>query len=258
MSRQPLPDSSYPHGGLICMKHPGFLLESPDIFNLCHPFFPGTPEGVIPEQDRYDNHHSGGHPPCPCFYRTAAFLSSNRCNVAKHCLIVSRLKTALNSSRITVISGNIVSPKQGERQKRYNRVFYGPGFSPGRTGVIREDNGKTPSHDPPTSRIPAAPSCDRCNVAKHGLKNSRLKTGICSRRITVISGNMVSPKKRVRQKRYNRAFYGPGISPTGTGVILMGLLPPHAPEQQSLPGMQSSARFRSVSLPGRSPRASMG
>lgn len=226
---QPLSDIRYPYASLVCLKH----LSSARILLIFStfdtPFFPPITAGVIVEQDRYDNHHPGDTPQVHAFTGTAAFSSFNRCIIAKHGLINSRLKTVICSGRITAISGNIVSSKKGVRQKRYNRACYGPGFSPGRTGVIWEDNGKTLSPDPPTSRTPAASSSDRCNVAKHGLIVSLLITGICSGKITAISGNVVSPKKGARQKRYNRAFYGPGFSPTGTGVIQKGLLPSPAP-----------------------------
>ena len=55
-------------------------------------------------------------------------------NVAKHRLILSRLKILKISGRITAFSGNIVSLKLGQRQKGYNRAFYGPRFLLTRTG----------------------------------------------------------------------------------------------------------------------------
>ena len=88
--------------------------------------------------DTYANHPPERYLRVHTIMETAAFSSFNRCNIAKHGLIVSRLKTALCSGNITAISGNIVSHKKRVRQKRYNRAFYRPGFSSGRTGVIKE------------------------------------------------------------------------------------------------------------------------
>ena len=56
------------------------------------------------------------------------------CNVAIYCLTNSRRRNVICSGRITVIFHNIASAKRGQRQKSYNRAFYGLGFpgAPGR------------------------------------------------------------------------------------------------------------------------------
>ncbi len=75
------------------------------------------------------------------------------------------------------------------------------------------------SRIPPFAATAGPPASGCCNVAKYCLPGSRRRMPNCSGRITAFSGNIVSAIRGVRQLRYNRAFYGPGIFPTKRGVI---------------------------------------
>ncbi len=97
-----------------------------------------------------------------------------------------------------------------------------------------------PFFDPATSPTSFPPHFSQCNIAKYDLPHSRRITSNYSGPVPVFLGIMTSGSRGVREKRYNRAFYGLRCTSFPTGEFEGKKI--HSSDDDSPPGFRSRYR----------------